>query len=166
MDCIVHGILQARILEWVAFPFSRVSFQPVMEPRSPTLPADSLPAEPQEKPKNTGVGSLSLLQQIFPTQEWTRVSCIASGSFTNWAIREAPPLSIIKIKNTYWKHWARLLPAWRWRKAEEKPRKSGARTLNFCSFADIPSLNSLWYMIVSFFYYITKFQYTFTTTPW
>ena len=27
MDCIVHGILQARILEWVAFPFSRGSFQ-------------------------------------------------------------------------------------------------------------------------------------------
>jgi len=30
---------------------------------------DSLPAEPQGKPKNTGVGSLSLFQQIFQTQE-------------------------------------------------------------------------------------------------
>ena len=28
MDCIVHGILQARMLKWVAFPFSRASFQP------------------------------------------------------------------------------------------------------------------------------------------
>ena len=28
MDCIVHGILQARILEWVAFPFSRGPSQP------------------------------------------------------------------------------------------------------------------------------------------
>ena len=28
MDYIVHGILQARILEWVAFPFSRGSSQP------------------------------------------------------------------------------------------------------------------------------------------
>ena len=28
MDCIIHGILQARILEWVAFPFSRGSAQP------------------------------------------------------------------------------------------------------------------------------------------
>ena len=28
MDCIVHGILQARILEGVAFPFSRGSSQP------------------------------------------------------------------------------------------------------------------------------------------
>ena len=40
-----------------------------IKPRSPTLQADSLPAEPQGKPKNTGVGSLSLLQWIFPTQE-------------------------------------------------------------------------------------------------
>ena len=28
MDYIGHGILQARILEWIAFPFSRGSFQP------------------------------------------------------------------------------------------------------------------------------------------
>ena len=28
MDCIVHGLLQARILEWVAVPFSRGSSQP------------------------------------------------------------------------------------------------------------------------------------------
>ena len=42
---------------------------PGIEPRSPTLQVDSLPAEPQGKPRNTGVGSLSLLQGIFPTQE-------------------------------------------------------------------------------------------------
>ena len=28
MECIVHGILQARILEWVAVPFSSGSSQP------------------------------------------------------------------------------------------------------------------------------------------
>ena len=43
----VHGILQARILEWVAFPFSRVLPNPGIESRSPALLADSLPAEPQ-----------------------------------------------------------------------------------------------------------------------
>ena len=43
-----------------------------IEPRSPVLQADSLPAEPQGKPKNIGVGSLSLLQQIFLTQESNR----------------------------------------------------------------------------------------------
>ena len=50
MDYTVHGILQARILEWVAFPFSRGSSNPGIEPRSPTLQADSLPAEPPGKP--------------------------------------------------------------------------------------------------------------------
>ena len=33
------------------------------------MQADSLLSEPPEEPKNTGVGSLSLLQGIFPTQE-------------------------------------------------------------------------------------------------
>ena len=45
MDYTVHGILQARILEWVAVPFSRGSSRP----RSPALQADSLPAEPSGK---------------------------------------------------------------------------------------------------------------------
>ena len=50
---------------------------PGIEPRSPTLQADSLPAEPQGKPKDTEVGSLSLLQQIFLTQEsnWSLLHC-------------------------------------------------------------------------------------------
>ena len=39
----VHGLLQARILEWVAIPFSRRSSQPM----SPTLQADSLPLSHQ-----------------------------------------------------------------------------------------------------------------------
>ena len=74
MNYKLRGILQARILEWVAFPFSRGSSQP---PRSPALQADSLPADPQGKPKNTGVASLSLLQQIFLTQEsnWGLLYC-------------------------------------------------------------------------------------------
>ena len=50
---------------------------PGIEPRAPTLQADSLPAEPQAKPKDTGVGSLSLLQQIILTQElnWGLLHC-------------------------------------------------------------------------------------------
>ena len=43
--------------------------KPGIEPRSPELQADSLLTEPPGKPKNSGVGSLSLLQGIFPTQE-------------------------------------------------------------------------------------------------
>ena len=69
MDYTVHGILQARILEWVAFPSSGDGLNPGIKPRSPALQADSLPAEPQAKPKNTRVGNLSPLQWIIPTQE-------------------------------------------------------------------------------------------------
>ena len=50
-DYTVQGILHDRILEWVAFPFSRDLPNPGTEPRSPALQADSLPAEPQGKPK-------------------------------------------------------------------------------------------------------------------
>ena len=45
MDYTVHGILQARMLEWVAIPFSRASSYPGIEPRSHTLQEASLPAE-------------------------------------------------------------------------------------------------------------------------
>ena len=58
MDCSlpgssVHGILQERILEWVAIPLSRGSSQPrdqtqvsCIGRQSPALQADSLPIEP------------------------------------------------------------------------------------------------------------------------
>ena len=55
---------------------------PGIKPRSLALQADCLPAEPQVKPKNTGVGSLSLLQRIFLTRDRTGVSCIAGGFLT------------------------------------------------------------------------------------
>ena len=45
----VHGIFQARVLEWVDISFSRGSSQPRIEPRSPTLQADALPCEPSGK---------------------------------------------------------------------------------------------------------------------
>ena len=51
--------------------------KPGIKPRSPTLQADSSPSEPPGKPRNAGVGSLSLLQGIFPTQEsnWGLLHC-------------------------------------------------------------------------------------------
>ena len=56
MDCSppgssVHGIIHARILEWVPIPFSRGSSQPGIEPRSPALQADSLLSEPPVEAK-------------------------------------------------------------------------------------------------------------------
>ena len=58
MDCSppgssFHGIPQARILEWVAIPFSRRYLpDPEVELGSPALQADSLPSEPPGKAIN------------------------------------------------------------------------------------------------------------------
>ena len=80
---------------WSGSPFPSPGGLPNLgiEPRSPTLQANYLPAEPQGKPKNTGVDSLPLLQWSSWPRNQTRVSCTAGGFFTNWAIREAlgPP---------------------------------------------------------------------------
>ena len=55
----VHGILQARILEWVAIPFSGDLPNPGIEPGSPALQANSLLSE------SPGMGEeLSLGQKI------------------------------------------------------------------------------------------------------
>ena len=60
MDYTVHGILQARILEWVAFPFSRRSSQSRDQTQVSALHADFLPAEPQTIPKRFSPGSTQM----------------------------------------------------------------------------------------------------------
>ena len=50
MDYPVHGLLQARILEWVAIPFSRGSSQPRDRTQVSRIAVDSLSAEPPGKP--------------------------------------------------------------------------------------------------------------------
>ena len=55
-DYTVHGIFQARKLEWKAIIFFRVPPNPGIKPRSPALQADSLAAEPPGKPKKYWCG--------------------------------------------------------------------------------------------------------------
>ena len=50
--------------------------------------------------RKTGVGSLSLLQEIFTPRNQTRVSRIAGGFFTFCATREAPPINQSRSFNT------------------------------------------------------------------
>ena len=64
VDYIVHGIPQARILEWVAYPFSSGSSAP---------------------------------------RNWTGVSCIAGGSISSWATREALSPQRLPFKTLQWK---------------------------------------------------------------
>ena len=72
MNYTVHGILQARILERVAFPSSRGSSQLGDRTQVSCIAAGFFTSRAQGKPKSTGVGSLSLLQWIFLTQESNR----------------------------------------------------------------------------------------------
>ena len=53
---------------------------PWIEPRSPALQPDSLPSESPGKPKSTGVGSLSLPQGIFLTQELNQYTALQADS--------------------------------------------------------------------------------------
>ena len=79
MDCTVHGILQVRILEWVAFPFSKGSFQPRGWTQVSHIAGRFFTSWTTREAQEywAGVGSLSLLQRIFPTQEsnWNLLHC-------------------------------------------------------------------------------------------
>ena len=63
----VHGIFQARVLEWVAISFSRGPPDPGMEPGFPTLQADGFPSEPPGKPTCTS--------------DFMRRTCVYVGGF-------------------------------------------------------------------------------------
>ena len=77
MNYTVHGILQARTLQWVAFRFSRGSTQPGIEPRSPVLQEDSLPAEPQGKTQGRHRGYIQLVMN-------TELNCLCE----DWGLRD------------------------------------------------------------------------------
>ena len=65
----VHGVLQARILEWVAFPYSRGSSQPRDQTQVSNIAGRFFNSWATREAQEYWSGSLSLLQQIFPTQE-------------------------------------------------------------------------------------------------
>ena len=89
----VHGTLQARKLEWVAFPFSKGSSQPRDLTQVSHTVGNSLPAKLPENAKNTGMGSISILHWMFPTQEsnwgllhyrWILYQLSFQGSLFGW----------------------------------------------------------------------------------
>ena len=55
----VHGIFQARVLEWMPFPSPVDLPDPGIEPRSPTLEADTLTSEPPGKRYDNNTNTVS-----------------------------------------------------------------------------------------------------------
>ena len=62
------GFSRQKYWSGLPFPPSGDLSNPGIEPRSPEVQADSLPAEPPGKPKNTEVGSNPFSKGIFLTQ--------------------------------------------------------------------------------------------------
>ena len=102
----------------------------------------SLPAEPQGKPKNTGVGSLSLLQRIFLTQELN--CCYNNLSQTGWHKTDIHSLTVLQKQGagsvgSLWRLWGgntvhAALLAFLW-----KPAVLGVPWLAHVSFPFLPS---------------------------
>ena len=89
-----RGILQARILEWVAMPVSRGSSQPGIKPRFPASQVDSLLSEPPGSPRKLEWVAYPFSGGSSWPRNWTGVSWIAGGFFTSWVPRESPWLEL------------------------------------------------------------------------
>ena len=75
----VRGILQAKILEWIAFPTPGYLSDPGFEPGSPALQADSLPSEPPGKFPSCGYVELGVRDcHLFSTQGYNRPGKVGS----------------------------------------------------------------------------------------
>ena len=88
MDYTVHGILQARILEWVAFPFSRGSSQPTQGSNSGLLRCRLILYQLSHKGRPIILEWVACPFSSGSSQP--RVSCIAGRFFTNWVSYTLP----------------------------------------------------------------------------
>ena len=86
MDYTVHGILQASILEWVAFPFSSRSSQP----RDWTQVSHMAGGSHRGSPRILGCVAYLFSRGSSRPRNRTRVSCTAGRFLTSWATREDP----------------------------------------------------------------------------
>ena len=115
MDYIIHEILQARILKWVALPLSRGIF-PTQGLNPGLLHCKWILYQLSQQ------GSRSILEWVdYPFsswsswhRDWTRVSCVAGRFFPNWAIRKAPSVEVKskKLLHKYRVWWILMLKGW------------------------------------------------------
>ena len=89
MDYTVHGILQARILEWVAFLFSRDLPTQGSNPGLPHCTWILYQLSHKGSPRILEWVVYPISSKSSQPRNWTRVSCIAGRFFTRWATKEA-----------------------------------------------------------------------------
>ena len=109
---IIQSLEFSRPEYWSGSPFPSPGDLPTpgIEPRSPSLQADSLLAEPHGKPKNTGVGSLPLLQWIFLTQELNQGVLHCRQILYQWNYQGSPYMRVegenqCAMKNVFIYFW-------------------------------------------------------------
>ena len=98
MDYTVHGILQARILEWVAFPFSRGYSQSRDGAQVFRIGWILYQLSHRGSPRILEWVAYPFSSRSSRPRNRTWVSCIAGEFFTNRAIREAPIQSLFYNK--------------------------------------------------------------------
>ena len=142
----VHGILQA-LLEWVVFPFSRGCSQPKDQTQVLSI-ADWFFTSwaTREDQENTGVGSLSLLQQIFLTQElnWGLLHyrwILYQLSYEGSPLRSKPCHTWITCMPSHFSHiWLFVTP---WTIAHQAPLSMGFSRHEYWSGLPCPPLGDL-----------------------
>ena len=104
----VHGILQAWILEWVAFPFSKESSQPRDWNQVSYIAGRFFTSWATRKsPRILQWVAYPFSSKSFQPRNWTQVSCIGGRFFTNWAIRTVLQITLLSMWFTYilWKSY-------------------------------------------------------------
>ena len=112
----VHGVLQARILEWVAILFSKGCSQPRYQTESPAWQADSLPLSHQGSPSLYLARTLYILEplwnlssKVYTPKEGKKETC------SPWSWQEPLKVSKEDVKTQGWiKTKAFLLKVYRY----------------------------------------------------
>ena len=119
MDCSplgssVYEILQARILEWVAIPFSRGSSQTRDWTQSPALQADSLPSEP--------LGKEQIARYVPSTALGPQEYSDDKANDTPACFREVHIL--VELNKKYKEKWTSRGKVWKDRETKQTPGES------------------------------------------
>ena len=91
MNYTVHGILQARILEWIAFPSSKGSFQPRNQTQVSCIAGSLYQLSHKGSPRILEWVAYPFSKESSWPRNWTGVSCVADVSFTD--VEECPKSS-------------------------------------------------------------------------